>query len=85
MAARSQAVRFKVDLPNYGVFDEKRVFDAGPDAGAGQVPRRAHRRADLRGHLAGGGAARCLKETGAEILISSQRLAVRLAASPTCA
>ena len=23
------AVRFKVDLPNYGVFDEKRVFDAG--------------------------------------------------------
>jgi NAD+ synthase len=25
-----QAVRTKVDLPNYGVFDEKRVFDAGP-------------------------------------------------------
>jgi len=25
-----QTVRFKVDLPNYGVFDEKRVFDAGP-------------------------------------------------------
>ena len=24
------AVRFKVDLPNYGPFDEKRVFDAGP-------------------------------------------------------
>lgn len=24
------AVRTKVDLPNYGVFDEKRVFDAGP-------------------------------------------------------
>ena len=24
------AVRAKVDLPNYGVFDEKRVFDAGP-------------------------------------------------------
>lgn len=23
-------VRYKVDLPNYGVFDEKRVFDAGP-------------------------------------------------------
>ncbi|MEQ1898006.1 MAG: NAD+ synthase [Vicinamibacterales bacterium] len=23
-------VRFKHDLPNYGVFDEKRVFDAGP-------------------------------------------------------
>src|SRR5580704_37935 len=24
------ALRFKVDLPNYGVFDEKRVFAAGP-------------------------------------------------------
>jgi NAD+ synthase len=24
------ALRFKVDLPNYGVFDEKRVFKAGP-------------------------------------------------------
>ncbi|MEQ1611515.1 MAG: nitrilase-related carbon-nitrogen hydrolase, partial [Hyphomicrobiaceae bacterium] len=24
-----EAVRTKVDLPNYGVFDEKRVFDAG--------------------------------------------------------
>ena len=24
------AVRFKVDLPNYGVFDEKRVFAPGP-------------------------------------------------------
>src|SRR5262245_40763114 len=27
---RVQAVRHKVDLPNYGVFDEKRVFDQGP-------------------------------------------------------
>jgi NAD+ synthase len=25
-----QALRFKYDLPNYGVFDEKRVFAAGP-------------------------------------------------------
>jgi NAD+ synthase len=24
------SVRFKVDLPNYGVFDEKRNFEAGP-------------------------------------------------------
>ncbi|WP_035671554.1 NAD+ synthase, partial [Azospirillum brasilense] len=24
------AIRFKVDLPNYGVFDEKRLFDPGP-------------------------------------------------------
>jgi NAD+ synthase len=28
-----QAVRFKVDLPNYGVFDEKRVFASGPMPG----------------------------------------------------
>ena len=27
---RIEAVRHKVDLPNYGVFDEKRVFDRGP-------------------------------------------------------
>lgn len=29
-AGRISGVRYKVDLPNYGVFDEKRVFDAGP-------------------------------------------------------
>ena len=29
-AGRIQAVRYKTDLPNYGVFDEKRVFSAGP-------------------------------------------------------
>ena len=29
-AGRITGVRYKVDLPNYGVFDEKRVFDAGP-------------------------------------------------------
>ena len=28
-----EAVRFKYDLPNYGVFDEKRVFQAGPAPG----------------------------------------------------
>lgn len=32
-AGRIVAVRFKVDLPNYGVFDEKRVFDPGPMPG----------------------------------------------------
>ena len=30
---RVEAVRFKVDLPNYGVFDEKRVFSPGPMPG----------------------------------------------------
>jgi NAD+ synthase len=28
-----ETLRFKHDLPNYGVFDEKRVFDAGPAPG----------------------------------------------------
>src|SRR6266446_7434077 len=28
-----EAIRFKVDLPNYGVFDEKRVFAPGPVPG----------------------------------------------------
>ena len=27
---RIEAVRYKYNLPNYGVFDEKRVFAAGP-------------------------------------------------------
>jgi NAD+ synthase len=30
---RIESVRFKVDLPNYGVFDEKRVFRPGPHPG----------------------------------------------------
>src|SRR5580704_11916751 len=30
---RIEAIRFKVNLPNYGVFDEKRVFMPGPMPG----------------------------------------------------
>ena len=30
---RVETLRFKFDLPNYGVFDEKRVFDQGPAPG----------------------------------------------------
>src|SRR4029078_12157590 len=32
---RIAAIRFKANLPNYGVFDEKRLFARGPAAGAG--------------------------------------------------
>jgi NAD+ synthase len=62
------AVRFKVDLPNYGVFDEKRVFVAGPLPGP----------MDFRGVRIGApvcediwtpDVVECLAETGAEILI----------------
>ena len=45
------ALRFKHDLPNYGVFDEKRVFAAGPAPGPDRFPRRAARRDGLRGHV----------------------------------
>ena len=77
-AAASQAVRYKVDLPNYGVFDEKRVFDAGPHAGSDRLPRRAHRRADLRGHLEGRGV-RVPAGDGLGDADLAQRLALRLA------
>ncbi len=66
---RITATRYKVDLPNYGVFDEKRVFDAGPLSGP----------VDFRGVLLGIpicediwgelGVCETLAETGAEILI----------------
>ena len=77
-SGRVQAVRHKVDLPNYGVFDEKRVFDVGPMPGPDQLPRRAHRRADLRGHLEGGGV-RVPAGDGLGAADLAQRLALRLA------
>ncbi|MBB5049085.1 NAD+ synthase [Rhodopseudomonas rhenobacensis] len=68
------AIRFKVNLPNYGVFDEKRVFCRGPVAGP----------VTIRGVRVGvpicedtwmeesadyENVVECLAETGAEILI----------------
>jgi NAD+ synthase len=61
-------IRFKVDLPNYGVFDEKRVFAAGPMPGP----------IEFRGVRIGipicedvwtPDVVECLSETGAEIII----------------
>jgi NAD+ synthase len=61
-------VRYKVDLPNYDVFDEKRNFDAGPLPGP----------VNFRGIRIGvpicediwtGDVVECLAETGAEILL----------------
>jgi len=66
---RVQAVRHKVDLPNYGVFDEKRVFDPGPMPGP----------VGFRGVRIGvpicediwkDEVCECLQETGSELLIS---------------
>lgn len=65
-----KAVRFKVDLPNVGVFDEKRVFVPGPMPGP----------IELNGIRLGvpicediweADVVECLHETGAEILIST--------------
>jgi NAD+ synthase len=65
---RVQAVRHKVELPNYGVFDEKRVFDQGPMPGP----------VNFRGVRIGvpicediwkDEVCECLQETGSELLI----------------
>jgi NAD+ synthase len=63
-----KAVRYKYDLPNYSVFDEKRVFAAGPLPGP----------VDFRGVRIGlpicediwnDEVCECLEETGAELLL----------------
>jgi NAD+ synthase len=67
-AGEVAAVRFKHDLPNYGVFDEKRIFDAGPLPGP----------VNFRGVRLGvmvcedmwtDEISECLEESGAEILM----------------
>jgi NAD+ synthase len=65
---RIAAVRFKADLPNYGVFDEKRVFAAGPMPGP--VPLRGIRiGVPICEDIWGTEVVECLAETGAELLI----------------
>jgi NAD+ synthase len=70
---RVEAIRFKVNLPNYGVFDEKRVFASGPVRGP----------VNFRGVRLGlpvcedtwtdwgdyENVVECLAETGAELLV----------------
>ena len=64
MAARSQAVTFKVDLPNYGVFDEKRVFAPGPMPGPLKV-RGVRIGVPICEDIWGPDPVECLSETGA--------------------
>lgn len=64
-----EAVRFKVDLPNYGVFDEKRVFAAGPMPGPISV-RGVRIGVPICEDIWGQDVVETLAETGAEILIS---------------
>ena len=65
---RIEAIRFKVDLPNYGVFDEKRVFAAGRPSGP-IVFRGVRIGVPICEDIWGEEVVECLIETGAELLI----------------
>jgi NAD+ synthase len=62
------ALRYKVDLPNYGVFDEKRVFVPGPMPGPVNF-RGARLGLPICEDIWGEEVVECLAETGAELLI----------------
>ena len=62
------AVRFKVDLPNYGVFDEKRVFAVGPAPGP-VVVRGVRVGVPICEDIWSDEVVETLTETGAEILL----------------
>ncbi|HEU4380566.1 MAG TPA: NAD+ synthase [Hyphomicrobiaceae bacterium] len=66
---RVQGVRFKVDLPNYGVFDEKRVFDIGPMPGPVSF-RGVRIGVPICEDIWQDEVCECLQETGSEFLIS---------------
>ncbi len=66
---RILGVRFKVDLPNYGVFDEKRVFDPGPLPGP-VVFRGVKLGLPVCEDIWQEDVCECLAECGAELLIS---------------
>ena len=63
-----EAIRFKVDLPNYGVFDEKRVFTPGPLPGPIAV-NGVRIGIPICEDIWGPDVVECLSETGAEILL----------------
>ena len=67
-AGRIEAVRFKVDLPNYGVFDEKRVFAPGPAPGP-IVFRGVRIGIPICEDIWGPEPVECIAETGGEILL----------------
>src|SRR5262245_13388775 len=65
---RIQAVRHKVDLPNYGVFDEKRVFDVGPLPGPVNF-RGVRLGVPICEDIWKDEVTECLQETGSEMLL----------------
>lgn len=62
------ALRYKVDLPNYGVFDEKRVFVPGPMPGPVNF-RGVRLGIPICEDIWGTEVVECLAETGAEMLV----------------
>jgi NAD+ synthase len=67
-AGEVQSTTFKVDLPNYGVFDEKRVFAPGPMPGPFNI-RGVRIGVPICEDIWGGDPVECLCETGTEILL----------------
>jgi NAD+ synthase len=67
-AGKVQGITFKADLPNYGVFDEKRVFRAGPMPGPFNM-RGVRIGVPICEDIWGPDPVECLAETGAEILL----------------
>jgi NAD+ synthase len=65
---RIAAIRYKVDLPNYGVFDEKRVFVPGPMPGP-IVLRGVRIGIPICEDIWGPEVVECVAETGGEILL----------------
>src|SRR6185503_6467228 len=67
-AGRIAGVRLKVDLPNYGVFDEKRVFAVGPMPGPVNF-RGVRLGLPVCEDIWGPEPVECIAETGGEILL----------------
>src|SRR5580704_18901555 len=65
---RIEAIRFKADLPNYGVFDEKRVFTPGP-LPEPVVCKGVRIGVPICEDIWGPDAIECLAATGSEILL----------------
>ena len=65
---RITALRYKVDLPNYGVFDEKRVFAPGPLPGPVNF-RGVRLGIPICEDIWGPEPVECIAETGGEILL----------------
>jgi NAD+ synthase len=63
-----EAIRFKVDLPNYGPFDEKRVFVPGPMPGP-ILLKGVRVGIPICEDIWGSEVVECLSETGGEILL----------------